>query len=228
MKKFLTIQKAFTLAETLVVVGIIGIIATLTLPNVNKSTGDKEKVVKLKKTYSNLEQAFGMAKIKYGTGYTNWFKNSSSKNPVAERIFEYMKISKTCGYNNNAGCFAKNSNLDGSDFVAYKVITTDGTSIYIDCFVACYAYVDIDGPNKGESTVGKDIFCFGIDDNKGIVPYGGGYQNYTDADCIKKKDISCTSWVINYGNLDYLKTGTDGKCPDKKTILDGNKITSCK
>ena len=40
---------AFTLAETLVVMGIIGVVAALTIPNLNQSTGDREKVARLKK-----------------------------------------------------------------------------------------------------------------------------------------------------------------------------------
>lgn len=41
---------AFTLAETLIVMGIIGVVAALTIPNLNSSTADKEKVAKLKKS----------------------------------------------------------------------------------------------------------------------------------------------------------------------------------
>lgn len=37
---------AFTLAETLIVMGIIGVVAALTIPNLNSSTADKEKVAK--------------------------------------------------------------------------------------------------------------------------------------------------------------------------------------
>ena len=44
MKKLI----AFTLAETLIVMGIIGVVAALTLPNLNSSSGDKDKVVKVK------------------------------------------------------------------------------------------------------------------------------------------------------------------------------------
>lgn len=40
---------AFTLAETLIVMGIIGVVAALTLPNLNDSTNNKEKVAKVKK-----------------------------------------------------------------------------------------------------------------------------------------------------------------------------------
>ena len=37
---------AFTLAETLVVMGIIGVVAALTIPNLNQYTGAREKVAK--------------------------------------------------------------------------------------------------------------------------------------------------------------------------------------
>lgn len=57
---------AFTLAETLIVMGIIGVVAALTIPNLNSSTADKEKVAKLKKVYSNLEDAVGRAEAVYG------------------------------------------------------------------------------------------------------------------------------------------------------------------
>ena len=57
---------AFTLAETLIVMGIIGVVAALTIPNLNSSTGDREKVAKVKKIYSNLNDAIGRAQAVYG------------------------------------------------------------------------------------------------------------------------------------------------------------------
>lgn len=45
---------AFTLAETLIVMGIIGVVAALTIPNLNSSTADKEKVAKVKKRYTKI------------------------------------------------------------------------------------------------------------------------------------------------------------------------------
>ena len=40
---------AFTLAETLIVMGIIGFVAALTIPNLNSSTADKVQFAKVKK-----------------------------------------------------------------------------------------------------------------------------------------------------------------------------------
>lgn len=65
MKK-ITKLLAFTLAETLIVMGIIGVVAALTIPNLNSSTADKEKVAKLKKVYSNLNDAIGRSEAVYG------------------------------------------------------------------------------------------------------------------------------------------------------------------
>ena len=46
MKDFLKKGLAFTLAETLVVMGIIGVVAALTIPNLNQATGEKEIVAR--------------------------------------------------------------------------------------------------------------------------------------------------------------------------------------
>ena len=60
MKKFL----AFTLAETLIVMGIIGIVSALTLPNLNSSTGEKEKVAKVKKIYQSSFLIFWLFRVR--------------------------------------------------------------------------------------------------------------------------------------------------------------------
>lgn len=51
-------QKAFTMAEVLITIGIIGIVAAMTLNIVNLKIYDKEKIVHWKKMYSIISQAF--------------------------------------------------------------------------------------------------------------------------------------------------------------------------
>ena len=53
-------KSAFTLAETLIVIGIIGVIASLTIPSLSNETNSKEAVTKLKKTQAILEDAYGL------------------------------------------------------------------------------------------------------------------------------------------------------------------------
>ena len=95
---------AFTLAETLIVMGIIGVVAALTLPNLNSSTGEKEKVVKVKKIYQNLTDALGRAEAVYGP-VDEWFQNDTTaaaqNTRFMSRMTEFMKISKDCSSNSN-------------------------------------------------------------------------------------------------------------------------------
>ncbi len=48
----------FTLAEVLITLGIIGVVAALTMPSVINNYKEKETIAKLKKTYSVLSQAY--------------------------------------------------------------------------------------------------------------------------------------------------------------------------
>lgn len=64
-------SKGFTLAEVLITLGIIGVVAAITIPTLMQNSQDKEKITALKKTYSTLSQAFSMAKAENGDP-TNW------------------------------------------------------------------------------------------------------------------------------------------------------------
>ncbi len=231
---------AFTLAETLIVMGIIGVVAALTLPNLNSSTGEKEKVVKVKKIYQNLNDALGRAQAVYGP-FNEW--NDLSSKRVGERITEFMKISKDCG--NGTGCINSNfMHLSGDEDMYYgscdySYILADGTSlcIYNDRGNGVFSiFVDIDGLNKGSNTFGKDCFGFDISNNQ-IYPYGkyrnGLYNNDYATTLITCRGYvtfgaACTIWVTEFDNMDYLKLDSEGKCPDGKTILDGVSNTTCK
>ena len=211
---------AFTLAETLVVMGIIGVVAALTIPNLNQSTGDREKVAKLKKVYSNLEDAFGRATAVYGPVGV-WFSgldcvyNDSETciDRAGERLTEFMKVSKK---------------IDG------EYVLADGAAVYVYTAVSeqwcrCYPnakcyfgiYVDIDGFNKGKNLDGYDRFYFSATD-QGVLPDGTEHRirlDDPDLDTPCYGQEYCTAWVIINGNMDYLK------CYDE---LSWSGKTSCK
>lgn len=144
--KFFKNFVAFTLAETLIVMGIIGIVSALTLPNLNSSTGEKEKVAKVKKIYQNLTDAFDRAQAVYGS-YDTWFTQDTTDDAMhkrlAERMTEFMKVSKSCG-TTPENCFANKVTFLGSTVNvseglistgdmegSYNFILADGTSIAI-------------------------------------------------------------------------------------------------
>ena len=86
---------AFTLAEVLIVIGIIGVVAALTLPNLNHATGDKETVTRLQKAYSILNEANDRAVAIYGP-ISTWSEECRNELDYCwmKRIGEFLKISK--------------------------------------------------------------------------------------------------------------------------------------
>ena len=228
---------AFTLAETLVVIGIIGVVAALTLPNLNSSTGNKEKIASVKKIYAELNNVFGRATVVYGP-YLTWNAYGKSNSKTYDRLSDYLKIVKHC-VPNETGCFASNkfnslkSGYSFTDDIAqmHKCILSSGVSIAIFPYDACYnhipekdcgnLYVDIDGPNKGTNTLGKDIFVFIWTANGEVVPLAfRGYEF--------KWGYSASAWVVNNDNMDYLNVNSNGQCNNNSSITLNETVTSCK
>ena len=261
MKK-ITKLLAFTLAETLIVMGIIGVVAALTIPNLNSSTADKEKVAKLKKVYSNLNDAIGRTEAVYGN-ISEWQWANSAGPTVnndaqmfAERIGDFLKTSKTCGFTANAGCLSKSAKyLNGTNWSAwqgapdnstglYKFILADGSSLAIGATsYLLQVVVDVDGPNKGASTFGKDLFDFWIiSPNSSYMgsqiastqswqllsdnPVGNTMlTSKTDLSSNFSSGLGLATWVLQTDNMDYLKV-TNGKCKNNTVLSWTN--TSCK
>lgn len=228
---------AFTLAETLVVIGIIGVVAALTLPNLNSSTGNKEKIASVKKIYAELNDVFRRATVVYGP-YLTWNAYGISNSKTYDRLSDNLKIVKHCGPN-ETGCFASNkfnslkSGYNYSDDIAqtHKCILSSGVSIAISPYDACSStiqgklcgnfYVDIDGPNKGTNTLGKDIFIFIWAANGEVVPLAfRGYEF--------KWGYSASAWVVNNDNMDYLNVNSNGQCNNNSSITLNETVTSCK
>ena len=204
---------AFTLAETLVVMGIIGVVAALTIPNLNQSTGDREKVAKVKKIYANLEDAYGRATAVYGPIET-WVQNGNAYQKtlkVQERLMEFLKVSKT--EMGDYGYYNKIILSDGSELsfpfgtVFYNMIPS--TDYPLMKYLTTIS-VDIDGSNKGKNKDGWDIFRFTVTD-QGILP--SYTSEVTGIDSPAKTDREfyyyATAWVIMNGNMDYLKCYDD-------------------
>ncbi len=237
---------AFTLAETLIVMGIIGVVAALTIPNLNSSTADKEKVAKLQKIYSNLNDAFGRAQAVYGS-FDEWTQDDTTDSAkltrIGERISEFLKVTKTC--NQTTGCRPNSkqynfygdelsSNYNASSKYGYNVILADGTALLIENSGAAslQIHADIDGINKGANKEGTDLFTFSVVEENGvysILPTARGFtmDEYIGEPINVDNGYGIATWVIVNGNMDYLKADNNGKCPNGK-VLNWTTNTSCK
>jgi prepilin-type N-terminal cleavage/methylation domain-containing protein len=82
---------AFTLAEVLITLAIIGVVAALTVPTVIRNYQERQTVAALKKAYAHLSQAFNMATIEKGAISTWSLENCDT---VLDIIEPYLKITK--------------------------------------------------------------------------------------------------------------------------------------
>ncbi|MBR1942349.1 type II secretion system protein [bacterium] len=232
---------AFTLAETLIVMGIIGVVAALTLPNLNSSTGDKEKVAKVKKIYSNLNDAMGRAIAVYGP-YSEWASQKLETNPfqeasmstIMQRMSDFLKISKSCSNSDTSNCIDFNIPKGFNPILSGEgVLLADGTGLWIEGLakgVDVQITVDIDGPKKGPNIFGKDKFYFIIDKDTGEI-YPRGYNDLTDITIINsvvKNGYYAAAWIMQYDNADYLKTDSSGKCTNNTSIVLSTTNTTCR
>lgn len=204
----------FTLAEVLVTLGVIGVVAALILPNLIENHREKVVVTQLKEFYSIFQQALLLSKNDNGEYY-------SENNSLAfyNYIKPYLKIQKDCGP--NQGCFADTmvKTLNGADWVninSYrnyqKLILSSGALLQIyngaDWKDKAEIRVDINGFKK-PNVLGRDIFYFRVKDNK-IIPEGVPDDDRPfETHCNKSSNLdyngdSCSAWVIYNENMDYL------------------------
>lgn len=245
-------NKAFTLAETLVVMGIIGVVAALTIPNLSASTGNKENVARVQKAYSTINEAYDRVQAEYGN-IKRWPRRDFDRNSnnatdlMGNRLAEYLKVTKNCRRNTNQGCmpatlrflngtaYSTGGNgypLNDANTSAYKMLLADGSSFALQVVSGViYMYVDIDGPRKGTATLGKDLFDFYITTGgdypnpyKLTADFGGTLISSSNLSSNFSSGLGLGTWILQTGNMDYLKA-TSGKCKNNKTLSWTN--TSC-
>lgn len=215
---------AFTLAEVLITLGVIGVVAAMTMPSLIQEHREKTTVAKLKKVYSTLNNALILSINEYGPlsdwGITSGDIDKSGSNMLASRLKENLISVKDC--ESNGGCFGQNAyktlgsaneafSGDANNFSTF--VLSDGTAVGIwGSTGSTYGsiIVDING-KKGPNTTGKDAFWFAIRGSS-IVPYGIKDElsyNNTFENCINPVSAyytsrGCTAWVIFNENMDYL------------------------
>lgn len=91
--------KAFTLAEVLITLGIIGIVAAMTLPAAINKTKNKELEVAFKKSYSLLNQVTQRVIIEDFGGVVD----ANSSYIIAKNFLKYYKNAELCSTKSGNG-----------------------------------------------------------------------------------------------------------------------------
>lgn len=88
----------FTLAEVLITLGIIGVVAAMTLPVLVANYKEKEIIAKAKKNYSLIMQAFKLAQADAGVPEDNsiLYSGASSSDDVVKELAKYIPGGNLC------------------------------------------------------------------------------------------------------------------------------------
>ena len=98
--------KAFTLAEVLITLSIIGIVAAMTLPALIQKKQDKELISMTRKVYADINSAFLLSQQDYGVLGDNSFLFSATDDHVmvAKNLAKYFNGAKVCESPSQKGC----------------------------------------------------------------------------------------------------------------------------
>ena len=192
-------RAAFTLAEVLITLGIIGVVAAMTMPVIIQNARGKVLQTQLKKAYSILSQTtqqfindeqqipnpqncsnpesdFLKPLSKYFNGGTYCSKSECSE--IFNKIITTYKNYPKNNVINGTGSF-ENCLDDGF------ITTNDSMLIIFDkgtCVSDRFLFtVDINGINKNPNAFGHDLFVFEIAPETGsVIPAGGINSKYND------------------------------------------------
>ena len=173
-------RPAFTLAEVLITLGIIGVVAAMTMPSLITNYRKKQTVVQLKKVYSELSQAAQMSVIQNGD-MRDWNYALTGEEFFNTYLGNFVKMSSQSVEDaKKAGVVYKRAS--GEEEVTFtnlydsgKIFTlASGSQIIMDTLSSLTTtrqtiLVDLNGfkkPNK----LGIDVFAFSVTHN-GVQTY---------------------------------------------------------
>lgn len=225
VKKF-----GFTLAEVLITLGIIAVIAALTLPSLIQKKQTKELETGLKVAYSLINQA--IINANNGAGETLTSKNVEYRQ-FKSLIMPYFDNPTDCSWGGNKGVtnsiICGGADDSGNEVnINYKNFSKKSQSIsthYIDDgqFVlkngmlimienektpTVYLTADINGASKKPNAWGHDVFTFQLMDNGKLLPMGQEGTDFYNRECSETSTgningIGCTYKALTDPN--YFK-----------------------
>ena len=224
MFKWLEKNCGFTLAEVLITLGIIGVVAALTIPTLMTAHKKHVTAAKLKRAVSSINQAIKLSESENGE-VENWDRTLPQNEFIDKYFRPYMKITQVCnpvtdcGYKSDAPWTYMNGTTNG--LYSHPNFGDRTPFLTMDGFMYTYSIfpndsdlimsnnnriiiVDINGAEK-PNQFGKDVFfLYRIEEEDSIIPYGA---NKTDGEirrsCSKTGDgfycaalIRANGWEI--------------------------------
>ena len=194
-------KSAFTLAEVLITLGIIGVVAALTLPSVINKYHSFVLEQQFKKSYSNLSQTIINMKRDSGLehlrdNYVHYDTNSGYDSTLVKAFYDSFdshiapvdKLKKLYSVTNYSGTGTSDLDL-GGDWPRALFILADGSSVGRQVNNGCLRFwIDTNGPYKKPNRYGFDIFELRVcDSTDALKPVKAYKNNYTDEELEKEQ-----------------------------------------
>ena len=202
-------KQGFTLSEILITLGVIGVVAAITLPTVIKNYQKAQTVNRLKETYSLLSQAFTRAISDHDTP-KNWdYGNNNTDFFVENYLAPYIKII------NKSTSAPEHYTISGGKLtdIAYEnrphYYLANGVELTLSPYVSdvnvIFIFADLNG-KKLPNRLGKDCFFFQINKNSNnlssskFLVFHGISQSISliESDC-KSRGAVCGAWIMREG-----------------------------
>lgn len=220
---------AFTLAEVLITLGIIGVVAAMTIPSLIQSYKEKATVTAVKQSYSIFAQALKMVTIDNPdlSALTDSSLSAKENSQIMfNEISKHIKKVKSCDvggrcmastYVNINNQILPRKNWEDENNLVTGVLA-NGTGFWILNLpnnTVGQIGIDING-DKRPNKLGVDFFwfTFGMDGN--LYAGRGPYNEKTPAGEYNNCELGgsglgiyngygCSEWIITHENMDYLK-----------------------
>lgn len=191
-------SKGFTLAEVLITLAIIGIVAAMTIPTLINNYRKREALTRIKTSYSVLNRVFKMAQADYGdpilwasSRYSTEPNKNLSEKFVNTYIKPYMHISKVLGWDTFKNLGFKYSDKSGNNLfpdsnggyvffdnkgIRYSFAFASAFQDDVLVLINPYFHIDING-TAGPNVYGKDLFVMEFNRQTGVLEFRGeGYN----------------------------------------------------
>ena len=214
-------KAAFTLAEVLITLGIIGMVAQMTIPTLMQSTEKQSNLARLKQFYSTFNQGMQMymqsqdcSDLACTNIFNGMFQDADYKTNMDKAFSATFKGYIPCA---DYDCQESVKMLSGdvwTDFFSidngYTFKLADGSMVLIEDWDGencpnwgnpskitghcAYIYADVNG-NKMPNKMGRDVFVFFLAKSGDMYPYLGSevtkYMWGDDTSAWKSNDSYC-------------------------------------
>lgn len=196
-------KKAFTLAEILITMGIIGVVSAMTVPALNQSWQRDAYTTQLRKVYSEVAQA--AVRLKTDKNVQSLAEARITSNNIREEfIHKYFVVLRDCPL--ITGCFPNSYKTVGGTTVATDSISFDtcSSSVIASGAALCYRVVgdririivDVNG-TKDPNIFGRDVFAMEVLPNGKVQDPNNGSVFYPNA--TKIRDTHALGRIIKDG-----------------------------